>query len=162
MPLDSAHRWAIQCSSKPPWRDDWILNKICPPKPPQEGGMKPHNKTGREEKERYRKTTKLKRRKAPTAARGRGSSAADLQEQLDRQTRELVDAREQQAATTEILRVISSSPTDVQPVFDTVVRSAVRLCDGLIGALNTFDGELMQVGAVHNYTPEACAAGPGL
>jgi hypothetical protein len=40
--------------------------------------MKPHNKTGRAEKERYRKTTKLKRRKAPTAARGRGSSAADL------------------------------------------------------------------------------------
>ena len=47
---------------------------------------------------------------------GRDSLVADLQEQLDRQTRELVDAREQQAATSEILRVISSSPTDVQPL----------------------------------------------
>jgi len=105
-----------------------------------------------------RKTTKLKRRKEPTAARKRGSSAANLEEQLDRRTREFAEAREQQAATSEILRVISSSPTDVQPVFDTIVRSAVKLCDGVIGAVNTFDGELTHVAAVHNYTPEALAA----
>ena len=43
-------------------------------------------------------------------------------------------------ATSEILRVISSSPTDVQPVFDTIARSAVRLCDGLFSALYQFDG----------------------
>ena len=58
-------------------------------------------------------------------------------------------------ATSEILRVISSSPTDVQPVFDTIVRSAVRLCDGLFGALHQFDGELLQQVAEHNFTPEA-------
>jgi len=58
-------------------------------------------------------------------------------------------------ATGEILRVISSSPTDVQPVFDTIVRSAVRLCDGLFSALYQFDGELIHQGAQHNYTPEA-------
>src|SRR3984893_4660903 len=104
------------------------------------------------------KTTKLKRRKEPGAARGRGALAAALQEQLDRRTRELAEAREQQAATGEILRVISNSPTDVQPVFDTIVRSAVRLCDGVIGAVNTFDGELTHCVAVHNYTPEALAA----
>ena len=91
------------------------------------------------------KTTKLKRRKEPGAARGRGSLAAGLQEQLDRRTRELAEAREQQAATGEILRVISNSPTDVQPVFDTIVRSAVRLCNGVVGAVNTFDGELTHV-----------------
>jgi signal transduction histidine kinase len=109
-------------------------------------------------KTRRRKTPKLKRRKEPTAARGRGSSAADLQEQLDRRTHELSEAREQQAATSEILRVISSSPTDVQPVFDAIVRSAVRLCDGTFGGLNTFDGELIHTGALYNYTPEALAA----
>jgi two-component system, NtrC family, sensor kinase len=58
-------------------------------------------------------------------------------------------------ATSEILRVISSSPTDVQPVFDTIVRSAVRLCDGLFSALYQFDGELIYLVAQHNFTPKA-------
>jgi signal transduction histidine kinase len=53
------------------------------------------------------------------------------------------------------LRVISSSPTDVQPVFDTIVRSAVRLCNGLFCSLLQFDGELIYNVAQHNYTPEA-------
>ena len=57
-------------------------------------------------------------------------------------------------ATSEILRVISSSPTDVQPVFDTIVRSAVRLCDGLFSALFQFDGELIHHGAQHNFDPK--------
>jgi signal transduction histidine kinase len=61
-------------------------------------------------------------------------------------------------ATSEILRVISSSPTDVQPVFDTIVRSAVRLCNGLFGALFQFDGELLHHVAQHNFTPEALEA----
>ena len=105
-----------------------------------------------------RTTTKLKRRKRSIAARRQHSSAAGLQKQLDQRTRELNEAREQQAATSEILRVISGSLTDVQPVFDTIVRSAVRLCDGIIGAVQIFDGELTHVVAVHNYTPEALAA----
>ena len=68
---------------------------------------------------------------------------------------QVTEALEQQTATGEILRVISSSPTDVQPVFDTIVRSAVRLCDGLFSALFQFDGELLHLVAQHNYTPEA-------
>jgi GAF domain-containing protein len=58
-------------------------------------------------------------------------------------------------ATSEILRVISSSATDVQPVFDTIVRSAVKLCDGLFSSLYQFDGERIHQVAQHNYTPEA-------
>src|SRR5712691_10566230 len=68
---------------------------------------------------------------------------------------QVTEALEQQTATAEILRVISSSQTDVQPVFDTIVRSAVRLCDGLFSALFRFDGDLIHHAAQHNYTPEA-------
>ena len=58
-------------------------------------------------------------------------------------------------ATSDILQVISSSPTDVQPVFDTIVRSAVTLCAGLYSGLLQFDGELLHHVAHHNFTPEA-------
>ena len=70
----------------------------------------------------------------------------------------VTEALEQQMATSEILQVISSSPTDVQPVFDTIVSSAVRLCDGLYSALHPFDGELIHLVAQHNFTPEALEA----
>jgi GAF domain-containing protein len=68
---------------------------------------------------------------------------------------QVTEALEQQTATAEILRVISRSQTDVQPVFDTIVRSAVTLCDGLFSALYQFDGDLIHPGAQHNFTPEA-------
>jgi len=71
--------------------------------------------------------------------------------------KELAEARRQQAATSEILRVIASSPADAQPVFDTIARSAANLCDGIVGAVLTFDGELIHSAALHNYTPEALA-----
>src|SRR5678810_258184 len=60
---------------------------------------------------------------------------------------ELTEAREQQTATSEILRVISQSPTDVQPVFDTIVRSAVQLCNGVFSSLYLFDDDLLRSGA---------------
>jgi GAF domain-containing protein/anti-sigma regulatory factor (Ser/Thr protein kinase) len=65
------------------------------------------------------------------------------------------EALEQQTATSEILRVISRSQTDVQPVFDTIVKSAARLCDGVFGTLVRFDGELLRLVATHNFTPTA-------
>ena len=66
----------------------------------------------------------------------------------------LTDALERQTATADILRVISSSPTDLQPVFDIIVESAVRLCDGLFAVVFRFDGELIHLAAQHNFTPE--------
>jgi len=78
-----------------------------------------------------------------------------LFKELKARNRDLTVALEQQTATSEILRVISQSQTDVQPVFDTIVRSAVRLCDGLFGTLFQFDGELLRHVAQHNFTPEA-------
>jgi GAF domain-containing protein len=80
-----------------------------------------------------------------------------LFKELEARNSELTVALEQQTATSEILRVISSSPTDVQPVFDTIAQSAVRLCGGLFGAVSTFDGEMIHIAAVYNYTPDALA-----
>jgi signal transduction histidine kinase len=81
-----------------------------------------------------------------------------LFKELEARNRDLTETLEQQTATAEILRVISRSQTDVRPVFDTIVRSAVRLCDGLFSALYQFDGELLHRVAQHNYTPEALEA----
>src|SRR5262249_56283842 len=65
------------------------------------------------------------------------------------------ESLEQQTATAEILQVISGSPTDLQPVFDAIVESAVRLCDGIFGAVYRFDGELLHSAAHYRFTPEA-------
>ena len=68
------------------------------------------------------------------------------------------EALERQTATSEILRVISRSQTDAQPVFDTIVRNAVRLCGAVYGSVNRFDGEHVHFIAHHNYTPEQLEA----
>jgi len=69
--------------------------------------------------------------------------------------RSLSEAIEQQTATSEILRVISSSPTDVQPVFDAIIQSAVRLSGALMGGVYRFDGELLHLVGNFGVTPEA-------
>jgi len=78
-----------------------------------------------------------------------------LGRRVDELERELGEAHLREAATAEILRVISYSKGDAQPVFDTIVRSALRLCDGLFSSLFQFDGNLLHPVAHHNYTPEA-------
>jgi len=71
---------------------------------------------------------------------------------------ETKEALEQQTASSEILRVISSSPTDVQPVFEAIARSGARLCDSAFGAVFRFDGSLISIAAHHNWTPEILQA----
>jgi GAF domain-containing protein/CheY-like chemotaxis protein len=83
---------------------------------------------------------------------------ARLLNELQARNADLTEALEQQTATSEILRVISSSPTDVQPVFVTIVRSAVQLSGARRGALYRFDGELIHLVAHHNQSTEALAA----
>jgi signal transduction histidine kinase len=78
-----------------------------------------------------------------------------LFQELQARNAELAELLEQQTATAEILRVISRSPTDTQPVFDAIVRSAARLCDGVFCNLFRFDGVLLHLVAAHNLSPEA-------
>src|SRR3989442_5238910 len=78
-----------------------------------------------------------------------------LFKELEARNRDLTDALEQQTATAEILGVISSSPTDVQPVFDAIVRSATRICGGRFGTVHRFDGTLMHLAAHYNIPPDA-------
>src|SRR5262249_7731634 len=71
---------------------------------------------------------------------------------------ETKEALEQQTATAELLRVIASSPTDLQPVFDAIAEGAMHLCGASSGAVTRFDGELIHVAALANVSPEVAPA----
>jgi len=94
---------------------------------------------------RSRKVVLLKARKTRPARR----STAHLQEQLDRALRERDEALDQQRATAEILQTINESPGDLTPFFDTMVESAMRLCQADYGHVYSYDGKLLHLVAAH-------------
>src|SRR6516162_234187 len=126
-------------------------------------------------KTRRKKTARPNRGKQAIAGRRvRGSSAANLKAQLDQRTRErdearaqnerlleeaqarardLSEAQEQQTATAEVLRVISSSPSDLEPVFRMMLANTVRLCEAKFGNLFLCDGDAFRIVAMHNAPP---------
>jgi GAF domain-containing protein len=79
---------------------------------------------------------------------------AELLTEAQKKDKALTESLEQQTATSEILRVISQSQTDVQPVFDTIAANARKLCEATFGSVLTFDGELIHLAAVEGYSPE--------
>ena len=115
--------------------------------------MKRRKTGGRPAKSRGRKNVK-RRARAPARQH-------DLPETKDtsvaRFRRERDEALEQQAATSEVLRVISASPDDLEPVFDTILENATRLCEARFGTLNLYDGEAYQSVALHNPPPQFVA-----
>ena len=80
-----------------------------------------------------------------------------LFQELQTKNRDLTEALEQQTATSEILRVIASSPTDIQPVLDTVIANAVTLAGAKQGHIRQYDGEFLRVVAHFNETAEQIA-----
>ena len=92
-------------------------------RPSRKGGKTSEAKARNASPAKGRKTTKTKRRIAPAATRVKRRS-------ISGPSKDLKEAREQQAATAEILKVIASSPDDVQPVFEAIVANADRLIGG--------------------------------
>src|SRR5262244_2326429 len=71
--------------------------------------------------------------------------ACELEQKLEARTRELSEALDQQTATSEVLRVISSSPGELKPVFETMLANATRLCNAKFGVLNLYDGDAFRI-----------------
>ena len=84
----------------------------------------------------------------------RAPSQADLQEQLELRTRELNAALEREAATAEVLRVVSSSTFDLQTVLDDLVASAARLCEADSAIIWRARGEPYHLAAAYGLTPQ--------
>jgi GAF domain-containing protein len=76
-----------------------------------------------------------------------------LFDQVQARTRELSEALEQQTATSEVLRVISSSPGELEPVFDAMLQNAVRICEAKFGVMFRFDGDAAYAVAMLNLPP---------
>ncbi|UCH48864.1 MAG: GAF domain-containing protein, partial [Betaproteobacteria bacterium] len=74
--------------------------------------------------------------------------------EVQARTRELTEALDRQTATSEILRVISESQTDLQPVFETICTSATRLCDSSWTVFYTYDGQLLHLAACDDQAME--------
>ena len=107
-------------------------------------------------------TTTAKRRQAPKAASvsrpAKTKVETPAQTEAERLALELQEARERQAATAEVLSLISDSPTGIQPVFDRIVKNAARLCQSVLSAVYRRDGEHVDLVAHDQFSAESVAA----
>jgi len=100
-------------------------------------------------KTRRQKPLKAERRATSKAAKGK-SSLANLKKEIERQARELEEARQQQAASSRVLHIIGTSPGALTPVFRAIVKNAVELCGARFGAVFQMEGNLLHVVAHYN------------
>jgi hypothetical protein len=105
---------------------------------------------GKPIKGRHGNAPKPKRGNAPKTGRRSKSTPSSEDTIVARLTHELRETAEQHTATSEILRVISSSPSDLQPVFQAMLQNAVRLCDAKFGNIYRWDGDALHLVASQN------------
>src|SRR5262249_17031704 len=79
--------------------------------------------------------------------------ACELEQKLEARTRELSEALQQQTATSEVLRVISSSRGELEPVFQAILENATRICDAKFGILFLSTGDGFHTAAMQNAPP---------
>ena len=82
-------------------------------------------------------------------------SYANLEHKVEDRTRELTESLAQQTATSEILGIIASSPTNLQPVLDALAESAARLCEANSAQIYRADGNFLRLAAYHGTLPAA-------
>jgi signal transduction histidine kinase len=97
--------------------------------------------------------TEAKRARASKSPKDEGAKVRDLEKRLAEALKREAEALEQQTATADILRVISSSPTDVQPVLDTIAEHAARLCGSYDAAVYLVHGDRLRLVAHHGPVP---------
>jgi GAF domain-containing protein len=112
--------------------------------------MKRRSKSSASIKGRHRKAARPERSKAPKTAPRSKSPPSSEDTVVARLARELRETTEQHTATSEILRVISSSPSDLQPVFQAMLKNAVRLCGAKFGNIYRWDGDALHLVATQN------------
>jgi two-component system, NtrC family, sensor kinase len=116
--------------------------------------MKRRSRAGGEPaKVRRRSALKPKGRRAPKAMPRRGSAPAGQDTEVARLTRERDEALGQQAATADVLRIISSSPGNLDTVLETILANATRLCEANFGVLLLYEGAQFRIAAAHNPPP---------
>ncbi len=105
-------------------------------------------------KTRRRKTAARKRGNAPKAVRGRGSSAVGLSEQVALFKRERDEALAQLSAASKVLKVISSSPGQLEPVFQAMLANATHLCEAKFASLRLSEGDRLRFVSLYCMSPE--------
>ena len=115
--------------------------------------MKRRGKAGGKTADLRRPKAAGRKRLAVAKAKSPPRAAAGLQERLERNKQELNEALQQQAATSEVLRLISAAPGDLKRVFSVILESATRLCQANFGTLYLAEGNFCRAVAMHNAPP---------
>jgi adenylate cyclase len=110
-------------------------------------------RSGAQQAAKSKRRASAKPKRLAAVDRASEVSTHDLQAQLDQRTRELKEALEQQAATTEVLKIINSSAGELEPVFDAMLQNAVHICEASFGNLLLYDGNVFRHVALHNAPP---------